>query len=86
MTGMTGLSIVPDLDRAPWTDLTNPTPAQLTRIGLLRNGATTGRASVGLVLELEDGTQVIAQTTWRLLHTAVRALAAGPVGSEETQD
>ncbi|MEX5637433.1 hypothetical protein [Parafrankia sp. FMc2] len=82
----THLAITPDVERDPWTDITNPTPGQLTRIGLLRRGTTDGRASAALVVELPDGTQAIAQTTWRVLQAAVRALAAGPVGSEETQD
>lgn len=84
---MQHLHITPDVDRAPWTDIEPDALAgDLVRIGLLRNGTTEGRASVGLVVQLPDGTHVIAQTTWRLLHNAVRALAAGPVGSEETQD
>ena len=83
---MTHLQITPDIDRAPWFDLEPEHEGTLERIGLLRNGTHEGRASVGLVIQLEDGTHVIAQTTWRLLHNAVRALAAGPIGSEETQD
>lgn len=83
---MIGLQITPDVERAPWTDIEPGAPGgTLERIGLLRNGTGEGRASVGLVIQLEDGTHVVAQTTWRLLHNAVRALAAGPVGSEETQ-
>lgn len=83
---MTHLSVTPDIDRAPWTDIDPAYSGQLERIGLLRNGTTQGRATVGLVVQLADGRHVVAETTWRLLHNAVRALAAGPVGSEETQD
>ncbi|EFC79179.1 hypothetical protein [Parafrankia sp. EUN1f] len=86
MTDLTGLRIVPDIERAPWTDLTDAKDGRLTRIGLQRNGTTEGRATVGIVVQLDDGTHVIARTTWRLLQAAVRGLAAGPVGSEETQD
>lgn len=83
----TPIAINPDIDRDPWTDLDRDTPhGHLDRIGLLRHGTTGGRASVGLVIRLDDGTHVIAETTWRLLQTAVRALAAGPVGREEPSE
>lgn len=85
---MTPLSIVMDLDANPWTDLQSADPevGELTRIGLLRHGTTEGRATVGLVVTLPDGSNVLAQTTWRLLFTAVHAMAAGPVGREEVFD
>lgn len=54
-------------------------------IGLMRNGTVKGRAVVFLVVELPDGTQVAAQTTWRLLDTATRALAASPIAQEEAE-
>jgi len=91
------LSVIPDIDAAgglgvdvarllpTQADLSTQT-AHLATIGLLRHGTAGGRASVGMVIELPDGTQIIAETSWRLLHNAVRALAVGPVGSEETQD
>jgi hypothetical protein len=56
---------------------------QLTDIGLLRHGTGGGRASVSMLVTLPDGTQVFAETTWRLLKTAVRALAASPIAAEE---
>lgn len=82
---MIPLTITTDLDASPWTDLQSDDPnvGMLTRIGLLRHGTQEGRATVGLVVTLDDGTQVLAQTTWRLLFGAVHALAAGPVGREE---
>jgi hypothetical protein len=85
---MEPLTITPDIERAPWNDLPEDTTldGKLERIGLLRNGTTGGRASVGLVVRLPDGTAVVAQTTWRLFNTAARALAASPVASEETLD
>ncbi len=84
--GPTSLDISPDLDLDPWADLADLWAAngRLARIGLLSHGATGGQASVALAIRLDDGTRVCAETTWRLLHAAVRALAAGPVGSEET--
>lgn len=59
-------------------------PVLLVQIGLLRNATAKGRAGVLLRIDLPDGRTVIAQTTWRLLHNAVKALAASPVASEET--
>lgn len=89
----TPLSITPDIDAAPWSDLSpelmplniDGEPATIRRVGLLRHGTTEGRAVVLVDLVLPDGTTVIAQTTWRLWLTATRALEAGPVGSEEVQ-
>ncbi|KLL11565.1 MULTISPECIES: hypothetical protein [Protofrankia] len=86
--GMPNIRIQPDIEAAPWTDITvaNSKIGTLDRIGLLRHGTTSGRATVGLAIRLEDGTYVIAETTWRLLRGAVRALAASPIGQEETDD
>jgi len=89
---MIPLSVIPDIDQAgglPHVErdkLITETSAAVRSIGLLRHGTSEGRASVGLLIELPDGRQVIAETSWRLLSTAVRAMAAGPVGSEEVLD
>lgn len=55
----------------------------LTDIGLLRHGTSGGRASVSMLVTLPDGRQVFAETTWRLLKTAVHALAHSPIAAEE---
>lgn len=55
----------------------------LTNIGLLRHGTDGGCASVGMVVTLQDGTQVLAETTWKLFKTAYMALSASPVVAEE---
>jgi len=83
---MIDLTITPDIDRAPWTDLTEVIPGKLTRIGLLRNGTEQGRATIALVIQLDDGSHVVAETTWRLFNASARALAVSPVAREETQD
>lgn len=83
---MINLTITPDIDQAPWTDLTEVIPGKLARIGLLRNGTEQGRATIALVIQLDDGTHVVAETTWRLFNASARALAASPVAREETQD
>lgn len=84
---MEPLTITPDIEQAPWTDIPQAAPqGRLERIDLLRNGTREGRAIVGFVVRLPDGTAVVAETTWRLFNTAARALAASPVASEETTD
>lgn len=84
---MTPLSITLDVERNPWTDIPPKGPnGMLTRVGLLRHGTEGGKASVGLVVELEDGTKVIAQTTWALFRTAYAAMAASPIVAEEVID
>lgn len=84
---MEPLTITPDIERAPWTDIPHSAPqGKLERIGLLRNGTLEGRATIGLVVRLPDGTAVVAETTWRLFQAASRALSASPIASEEVLD
>lgn len=79
---MTPLDVRPNLETAPWT-----TPVaqigRLTSVGLLPAGTASGRASVALRATLEDGTEVIIETTWRLFEAAARALSASPVAQAE---
>jgi len=85
---MTPLSVTPDVEQAPWSDL-HLRPGDdgvLARIGLLRHGTVGGKASVAVVVDMPDGTQIIGQTTWALLRTAYAALAASPVVAEEVID
>lgn len=58
----------------------------LTDIGLLRHGTHRGKAVVGLVVTMPDGTRVIGQTTWALFRTAYVGLAASPIVAEEVID
>lgn len=87
---MTPLTVTPDIERAPWDDLNLARPdindGRLARIGLLRHGTEGGKASVGVVIELPDGTHIIGQTTWALFRTAFHALNASPVVAEEVID
>lgn len=84
---MIPITITPDIERAPWTDIPQDTAlGTLERIGLLRNGTKQGRATIGMIIRLPDGTAVVAETTWRLFNAASRALAASPVAAEETLD
>jgi hypothetical protein len=76
------LDVRPNLELDPWTDLRSvPFAGQGTvqRIGLLPGGTTGGRPSIAMIVRLSDGRQVLAETTWALMETAVRALAASPV-------
>lgn len=83
--GGSSIDVRPDMDQAPWTDLPRKDilHGQVERAGLLRHGTSDGRASVALVVRLDDGRPVVAETTWRLFNTAARALAASPAAREE---
>lgn len=78
---MTPLDLRPNLELNPWNDL----PAgscqggRIERIGLLPNGTDQGRPTVAMLVRLDDGTTVAAETTWALIRAAVRALNASPV-------
>lgn len=81
---MIPLIVTVNLDIDPWTDLPPDIPfGTIERIGLLPNGTKEGRATVALVVRLEDGSLVGAQTTLRLLNTATHALLASPVAQME---
>jgi len=64
-----------------WPDLMDKGVIHLgdgTTIGLcvLPGGMTSGRPSVAFRLDLPDGQVVCAEASWRVLATAVRAIAA----------
>ncbi|MDX3109690.1 hypothetical protein [Nonomuraea angiospora] len=77
---MIPLDIRPNLELNPWDDVSRETAVgRLERVGLLPNGTSQGRPVFALLVRLEDGSTVVVQTTWALMSTAVRALAASPV-------
>jgi hypothetical protein len=83
--GFTPLSISPDIDAAPWTDL-NVAGLQhglVRRVGFLRNATVQGRGGIALAIQLDDGGWVVAETTYRLAHAAARAIAVSPAAAEE---
>lgn len=86
--GFTPLSIITDVDQGFPFDRDNVLSgeAHLGAVGILRNATTEGRAGIVIRVDLPDGTQVLAQTTWRLFSAAARALAASPIGSQEVLD
>jgi hypothetical protein len=78
----TKLIITPNIELNPWADLKDGAPypgGVIERIGLLPNGTAKGRPTVAMVIRMEDGTVVVAETTWVLFNGAARALAASPV-------
>lgn len=78
---MVPLSVTMNCEIDPWTDLKRDAivPGDVERIGLMPDGTASGRPAVILLVRLPDGTPVVAQTTWALLRSAVRALNASPV-------
>ncbi len=92
MSGFTQLDVSPDIEQDPWTELADPQLRRrlrrgtLTKVGLLRNGTQSGRATVSLLAYLDDGTPVLLETTLRLWRVANAALMATPIVAEEPLD
>jgi len=82
---VTPLVVIPDAEQTPGLlDRSRPyVEGQLRAVGLMRHATSEGRAAVLLTVDLPDGTQVVAQTTWRLFDAAARALAVTPIVAEE---
>lgn len=76
MDGFTSLDIRLDGDGAfaDWRE--DCQGGRVVRVAALTGGTSGGNLSVALGIIADDGSQVIAETTWRLLHTAVRAIEA----------
>lgn len=78
---MIQLSVTPNLDEKPWDDLKSKEIKYglIERVGLLPEAMASGDPSFALVGKLEDGTTVVLQTSWRTMHTALRALDVSPI-------
>jgi hypothetical protein len=78
---VTPLDIRSNLELNPWDDLAAGScqGGRIERIGLLPNATNQGRPSVAILVRLEDGTTVAAETTWALIRFAVNGLEASPV-------
>lgn len=76
--GYTPLTVVLDLDENPWVELqdTEFRYGMATHVGVLPDGTNTGKPSIAIRGLLEDGTEVVLQTTWNLLYTTARAIEA----------
>lgn len=75
---MIPLQIIMDGDGAfaDLADRKDVTEGFATAVTYLKNGTASGRGSVAFKIEDDEGRIVIAQTTWALLHAAVRAFEA----------
>jgi len=78
MEGMTGLSIVLDVETTPIKELQGirPKEGRICALGGLPRATENGNAGVVLVVEHQDGTVVFAETTMKLFLTAAIALRA----------
>lgn len=80
---MIPLSITPNIELAPWTDMKpmaicreNNNWGVIVRIGRLPNGTTGGKSTVTVLIQLPDGKHVAAETTFALFDAAARTLRA----------
>lgn len=76
---MIELTITPDIERAPWSDLREvlaPGMGKITRIGRLPRGCQSGAATVSICIRMPDGKQFVAETTMKLFLSAARAMKA----------
>ena len=73
---VTEIEVTPNIDDAPWADLEGAKIAVVRRVCGIPNGTVNGKVAVCLAIELHDGRFVVAQTTLKLLATAVTALIA----------
>lgn len=79
MKGFTGLTVDLDIQDGEWAKyLHDPfwKRGQITRVGNLSNGTNAGKPAFELMATMDDGTQVILETTWALMRNAVKALEA----------
>jgi hypothetical protein len=75
MEGFTPLQINLNGDDA-WPELRDGEfgSGMATHVAVLPNGTSGGRPSVAIRGKLDDGSEVVLQTTWNLLYTAARAI------------
>ncbi len=74
----TTLAIDLTIEDGAWAKYAGPKPrsGKLSRIGVLPRGMVSGRPAVELLVILDDGTAVIAETSWRNFALAAVALIA----------
>ena len=79
MKGFTGLSVDLEIKDYEWGKyITGPQfrHGSITRVGNLPNATSAGKPAFQLLANMDDGSQVIVETTWALMQGALRALAA----------
>jgi len=77
LAGFTPLSIDLNGDNA-WPELRGQEFGHgiATHVAVLSNGTSGGKPSVAIRGKLDDGTEVVIETTWNLLYSAARAIEA----------
>ncbi len=77
LEGFTPLEINLNGDDA-WPELRDKDfgAGMVTHVCVLPDGTSGGKPSVAIRGKLEDGSEVVLQTTWNLLYTAARAIEA----------
>lgn len=75
LEGFTPLSIDLNGDDA-WPELRDAEfgSGMATHVAVLPNGTSGGKPSVAIRGKLDDGSEVVLQTTWNLLYSAARAI------------
>lgn len=78
MKGFTGLSIDLVIKDGEWkqylTDRETLRHGRIARVGNLPSATALGKPAFQLLAEMDDGTQVIVETTWALMRNAAHAL------------
>jgi hypothetical protein len=77
LEGFTPLRIDLNGDDA-WPELRNKefSSGMATHVAVLPNGTAGGKPSIAIRGKLDDGSEVVLQTTWNLFYTAARAIEA----------
>lgn len=75
---MPNLSITPDLDKTPWSHLSEVRPpmVEVLAIGRLPRGMTTGKSTVTFHIRTPEGKDILAQTSLALLQAAMTVINA----------
>jgi hypothetical protein len=83
---MIPLTITPNIEKAPWTELKGenviPGLGRIIKIGRLPKGTTEGRSTVSVLIQMPDGKILAAETTLRLMESAVRTLTLSAAADE----
>lgn len=84
LEGFTPLSIDLVGDNA-WPDLRDKEfgSGMMTHITVLPNGTDGGKPAIAIRGKLDDGSEVVLQTTWNLLYSACRAVEARYGGARD---
>lgn len=74
------LTLTPDLDAFPWTDLAPLAPLTevvISRVGVLSNGTASGRPAIEFIIDTPTG-PVLGQLTYAQWRTMVVGINASP--------